>query len=204
MSKNLVKLDVKVVSELKEQASYGLDKIYEFIGSCVRDSGKEDKFKIQFSNGIKAEGVEEGSFVHIEGEIRTVKVFSEDGGRKFTRVYLQATSIKPIDEPEKYENSIEIEGYSLVKDAFSRKSYANDDVDITELVIKIPRGRNKMSYVPCTAWNNLARLSASLKKDDVVDIKGRLQSHVIANGSILVEVSVTYIEKGDSDVNGSN
>ena len=168
MSKNLVQLDCKVETEPTLQASYGLDKIYEFIGVYKRESGKSDKFKIQFSSGIGVEELKAGSFIHIEGELRTIKIYSEVDNKKYTRVYIQATSITEIEEPEKYVNKIEIKGYPLAKDVVTRKSYSDENIDITELVIKIPRSKNKISYVPCTTWNNLARLSKNLKKGDIL------------------------------------
>lgn len=200
MSENLVNLDCKVETEPTQQASYGLDKIYEFVGSCKRESGKVDKFKIQFSSGTFSDELKVGDFIHISGELRTIKVFSKEDNKKFTRVYIHATSLKIISEPKVYVNSIVIKGYPLAKDATPRKAYSDDSIDVTELVIQVPRSRNKISYIPCTTWNNLARLSANLEKGDIISINGRLQSHIIANGSILVEVSVAYIEKEEKGV----
>ena len=63
------------------------------------------------------------------------------------------------------------------------------------MIVEVPRGANKVSYIPCTAWNNFARLSADLKRGDVIEVEGRLQSHKSTKGHILVEVSVSSLSK---------
>lgn len=195
MQKNVVKMDCKVKSEPTVQSVFGLDEIYELIVLYKRDSGKIDEFKLQYSSGLGIGKLKEGDFLHIEGELRGTKIYDSETNRKYTRLYIHCSSIEHIEEPEHYHNSIDLLGYTLARDAIARKSKTDENIDITELTLRVPRGVTKVSYIPCTAWNNLARLSGELKQDDKIDIKGRLQSHTIPNGSILVEVSISYISK---------
>lgn len=195
MKKNIVTLDCKVVSNPEVQITYGMETIYECEVSCMRNSGKEDIFKVQFSKSSNLIEFKEGDFITIVGELRTTKVYVKEDTRKYLRVYIHVKEAEFIEEPAKYRNSFILSGYSLSRDAILRKSYDDETVDITDLIVEVPRGTNKVSYIPCTAWNNFARLSADLKRGDVIEVEGRLQSHKSTKGHILVEVSVSSLSK---------
>ena len=195
MNVNEVVMECKIMSKPEVQATYGLDTIYECLVSCPRTSGKEDIFKVQYSKGIGVLDLDEGDFISVAGELRTAKVYMESENRRFLCVYINANEISKIDEPKKYQNKIILKGFPVVKDATFRKSFDDRDIDITEVVIEVPRNKCKTSYIHCTLWNNLARLASTLKKGDIIELEGRLQSHVSKNGHTLVEVSVSSVDK---------
>lgn len=192
MVTNKVIVDAEVISEPVLQATYGVEHIYEVIVRSKRISGAYDEFYVSYSNGLGVE-LHKGDFIFVTGDLRSIRVKLEDSG-SITKVFVKASSIEVLDsEPEDYRNEVTLDGGELAKDVLLRKSFKDDSIDISTMVVKLSRGYSKSSYIPCSAWNNNARLVADLKRGSKVNIIGRIQSHRTSNDRLMFEVSISFV-----------
>lgn len=192
MVTNKVIVDAEVISEPVLQATYGVEHIYEVIVRTKRISGAYDEFYVSYSNGLGVE-LHKGDFIFVTGDLRSIRVKLEGSG-SITKVFVKASSIEVLDsEPEDYRNEVTLDGGELAKDVLLRKSFKDDNTDISTMIVKLDRGYSKSSYIPCSAWNNNARLVADLKRGSKVNIIGRIQSHRTSNGRLMFEVSISFV-----------
>lgn len=184
-----VYLDCRVVSNPEVLKNYGLETIYTVNVECKRLSGRVDEFSVNYSSALGLE-LKENDLVAIEGELRSVNV-KVSNSKFMLRLYILANNIKHLDsEPENYKNVVEISGGKISKKSDFRKS--DDDTVIQNISIKIERF-NKSFIIPCSCWNNNARLVKDLELNTKVNIRGRLQSHRTSAGYTMIEVPISLI-----------
>lgn len=192
MSICLVELDGLVLSEPIVKISYGIENIYEVKIRYKRLSGKTDDFLVYYSDGLNLD-IKEGNYIKVKGDLRSTIIKDEVG--IFPKVYVMAKDIITLDEePEQYENKVEIKDGILTDTPKLRKSYSDDNVSIAEVAVKIPRHNSKISKIMCTSWNNNARLISKYHVNDIINAEGRLQSHVTKYGNILVQVALSAVQ----------
>ena len=179
-----VKITGRVITEPKELISYGIETIYEAVIEYKRTSGNCDKFVVNYSSGLGIE-IKNGTLLDISGSVRTTKY------ENITKIYIKIDKAEVLEqEPPIYNNEVILKGV-IAKEPKIRKSYKDNDTDIADLTVKVVRNQTKLSFIPVVVWNSNARLAVTLKKDDEIAIKGRLQGHTTKNGYLMTEVTTT-------------
>lgn len=183
-----VELEGKVLTEPKLLAEYGLERIYEVELEYKRNSGKTDRFILNYSTGVMSDDLQVGQFIKVTGSIRTSKFDS------IIKIYIMATTLDLLEgEPEVYLNAVKVVGI-LTRTPNARKSYADENVDISDLTLKVERGQHKVSYIPIVTWNNNARLVLDCEVGGTMTVVGRLQSHTTKNGYLMTEVTAVTVD----------
>lgn len=191
MTECLVNIDCRVISEPIIKADYGIEKIYECCVSVPGTNGKMNNITLNFSNSVNCE-IKEGTNLYVEGDIRSIRHKTESLNNPL-RVYIFGTNITKLpDDADLTRNQIEMTG--IVSNVPRlRKAFNNDNIDVSELTVKLVRAENRFSYIPVVAWNSLARLTANINRGDRVRLKGNIQSHYTLQGRLMIEVSAYSI-----------
>lgn len=195
-------LDCRVVSAPVILKKYGIETIYTVNVKSKRLSGKYDEFVINYSSALGVD-LKENDLVNIDGELRSINV--KTGDSKFMlRLYVLANNIKHLDsEPDNYTNIVEINGGKMNRKTDFRKSDKNEDTVIQNINIKVERF-NKSFVIPCSCWNNNAKIIKNLPIGTRLNVRGRLQSHRTSSNYLMIEVPLNLIsiyneEKGDTE-----
>ena len=148
------------------------EKFYRFQIKTKRTSGTDDVINCVISE-IYTEGLEIGSIVKIQCEIRTHNIKSDE---KTSLDIFAFVVDKPevLDEEEKYKtNEGAIEGF-ICKIKPSRVTPAGRV--ITDMVVAVNRAYGKSDYIPSIVWGRNAQRANTFKVGDAVKLEGRLQS----------------------------
>lgn len=161
-----------------------------------------------------------GSFVEINGQVRSYNRMAGERSRLFVTVF--ARDIMPINdfacekaEEEssassggvsgdcvgiEYINEVELCG-TLCKPVIYRTTPF--DREIADVLIAVNRRYGKSDYLPCIAWGRNARFADTLEVGDSIYVRGRMQSRAYqktlpdgtAEQRMTYEISCSAIEK---------
>ena len=184
----------KIISEPKLVADFGLTKIYEIIIENKRTSGKIDKIVVDFNSDI-CKKLKVGDYINVIGDVRSRR--ETINNYHITVIYISADSINILDsEPKDYRNEVKGKGVLSKEIVYRAKSYSTNLI-IGDMILKLVRSHNRLSYIYCSIWNDNVDKSRDFKKGDVIDIVGRLQSHE-RNNILTSEVSIFKLRKVDT------
>ena len=194
-------LDCRVVSSPEVIKSYGIEKIYEVIVEYQCSKTRTCTIAVNYSNAT-CEELHIDDVIRISGNLRSIRITEEskDTSSKKTfkamKIYIFMTSYELLDEmPKEPENLVEFYGAVVANEPKLRKSYKDNDVNVTNFTLNISRGSGRVSYISCAAWNSLAVLVSKIKKDTVVNCTGNIQSRVNDRlDRIFVEISISSLE----------
>ena len=140
--------------------------------------------------------------VYIEGEIRTRNVHVNNHGKLVIYVYATKLSIDPNDIPEEDLNKVELEG-TICKLPVYR--ITPNKVHITDIFIAV-NNTHRSYYIPCIAFNKVAKAINKLNIGDVITINSRFQSRSynkkldenVIEVRVAYEMSITSFEKANN------
>jgi len=148
---------------------HGID-FYRFPLSVPRLSGREDRLNILLSRTPEEAPIPpEGTYVQVEGEVRSFNNRSGVGSRLVLTVYAQ--DLQPgLDEPR---NQIILSGTLCKPPIFRRTPLGRS---ICDLMLAVPRRYGRADYLPVIAWGQLAVRASRLRVGDPLALEGRVQS----------------------------
>lgn len=174
---------------------------YRFPLSVPRLSGREDRLNILISPSSEEEPIPpEGTFVQVEGEVRSFNNRSGVGSRLVITVL--ARSLTPSQEPPC--NLVQLRGV-LCKPPILRRTPLGRD--ICDLLLAVNRRYRRADYLPCIAWGSLAIRCGQLQVGDPLWLDGRLQSRIYLKALVgqetqertAFEISITSLENSTAD-----
>ena len=143
-------------------------------------------------------GVEPGSPLTVQGEVRTFNNRSGVGRRLVVSVFARTLS----QEEGEDENRLELSG-TLCKPPVLRTTPLGRT--ICDMILAINRRYGRADYLPCIAWGSLAYRCGEMAVGDHLALEGRLQSRIYTkevDGQLqertAFEVSVMSLADGDT------
>ena len=144
---------------------------YKFYLSVERTSGVEDVLPVLAERSRMPEQLLPGCSILVTGQIRTFAFRSTDGTeRLLTNAF--AKCITALDFPAQ-KNQVELTGQLLRPPTYRTTPRLRE---ITDLVLAVPRGFQKVDQIPVIAWGKNARRAGELAAGDRIRLLGRLQS----------------------------
>jgi len=144
---------------------------YKFYLAVARTSGTEDVLPVLAEKNRLPELLLPGSSVLVTGQIRSFTFCSVDGTeRLLTNAY--ARSITVLDFPAQ-KNQVELSGQVLRPPNYRTTPRLRE---ITDLLLAVPRGFQKVDQIPVIAWGRNAQRAGELAVGDRIGLIGRLQS----------------------------
>lgn len=144
---------------------------YEFTLESKRTSGVSDYIECIVPEWMLDEDYMDKA-VHLEGEIRTRNVYDVNSQKKLN-VFLFVKKIDRIEPKEEYINKLSLRGF-LCKEPSFRKTPMGKY--ISDIIIAVNSKNNKSYYIPCIAWNSLAKAISNKNIGDEIFINTRFQS----------------------------
>lgn len=179
---------------------------YKLIVSTKRLSGAADELPITVSERLLGSPdehpAEEGSRVSVSGQIRTYNQHDDSGSHLIITVFAKDIEFPEDGEERRDENEVELIG-RICKPVIYRTTPF--EREISDILLAVNRRYGKGDYLPCIAWGRNARYSNELSVNDLLLIRGRLQSRIyqkaLPDGSVeqrtAYEVSIFSFEKLD-------
>ncbi|MBR3133532.1 MAG: single-stranded DNA-binding protein [Clostridia bacterium] len=107
--------------------------------------------------------------VSVGGAVKTCKKFNETTKQCFVQA-----SVLEIDNEEKNENIVYLKGFVMIK---PRLVQTKSGKKILYVVLEIPLGKGKKSYISCMIWNHAAETAKEeIGEGDMVEIYGSFKS----------------------------
>ena len=148
---------------------------------CPGVNGKEDElFLIQFKK--LSNKYNEGDFVEFKGNLRSYTTRG-DGGKSQVQIYI----FTYFDLPDIPINTVKLDG-RICKITELKTSYSGTSYIHFIIANNIFKGGTKLnSYIPCTAYGEVAERLSKNTVNDFISIDGRFHSH-------------TYKRKSDNEI----
>ena len=190
-----VYLDCKVVSEPHKINSNNGVEIYQCTVQHKRRSGVIDEFYINFHKDYLC-CFKVGYYLNISGDLRSLNSLKVDGGIIQSSIFVYNVTVLD-SEPEDYINYVNLKNCSLFVNEPLRKSSDGKNLDVISFKIKLTGKYDRICYLECTAWRDLAVfVNKQCRKGVLMNIEGRLQSSISNNNSHLyVSLVVTKLKK---------
>jgi len=131
-----------------------------------------------------------GNPVKVIGQYRSYSKKENGNKRLLLFVFVQSFIPGTLEDI----NHIKLKGYICKPPTFRKTPLGKE---ISDLLIAVTRGFNKIDYIPCVAWGNNAIYSSSLNIGDFVTVQGRMQSRVYVKDNqnkMAYEMSINSIE----------
>ncbi len=168
---------------------------YRFPLSVPRLSGREDRLNILLAHTPEEPPIPpEGTFVQIEGEVRSFNNRSGIGSRLVITVLARSLT----ESQEDPCNLVQLRGV-LCKPPILRRTPLGRD--ICDLLLAVNRRYRRADYLPCIAWGSLALRCGQLCVGEALHLDGRLQSRTylkslgeITQERTAFEISITSLE----------
>ena len=128
--------------------------------------------------------------VYIEGQLRSRNVHVNNHSKLVIYVFVTKLSIDKTDIPEEDLNKVEVEG-TICKLPVYR--ITPNKIHITDVFLAI-NNKSRSYYIPCIAFNKIARAANKLNVGDVIEMTSRFQSRSY-NKKLeddVIEVRVAY------------
>jgi primosomal replication protein N len=174
---------------------------FNFNAEVLRLSETSDVLPITISERLlDGNRYEEGSVVHITGQIRSYNNYVEIDRKNKLILTVFARDIEIVDSDLNLNpNEIILNGFICKSPVYRTTPFGRE---IADLLLAVNRSYNKSDYIPCIAWGRNARFAGRLKVGDNIRIYGRMQSRAYQkkkdDGQILektaYEVSISKID----------
>lgn len=153
--------------------------------NVIRKSGTSDIIPVAFTNQMPLNN----EIIKISGTIQTYIDYKLVTGKKvFT--YIDNTTVYELTDNETSNNFISVIG-QVIKEPWYRTT------PMGKILVEMPVIIDG-NLIHCVAWKELAAHCNNIHKDDIVKVKGRLQSREYTKeGKLIIayEISSKYIEK---------
>ena len=174
---------------------HGID-FYRFPLSVPRLSGREDRLNILLSRTPEEAPIPpEGTYVQVEGEVRSFNNRSGVGSRLVITVLARTLS----ESREPPCNLVQLRGVLCKPPTLRRTPLGRD---ICDLLLAVNRRYRRADYLPCIAWGGLAIHCGKLNVGDPLWLDGRLQSRTylktignVTQERTAFEISITSLEE---------
>lgn len=149
--------------------------MYQFGLTVKRKSGADDVLNIICSQDVldQAGEIKVGDRIRVNGRMHTKNILGEKGPGKFRlRIVVLAKSIEASVNGEDINDM-------FLRGTICKKLPMRDTPlgrTIQEFTIAINGPHDKSVYLPVLTWGNTAHLASTMKKGDIVDLRGRFQS----------------------------
>lgn len=150
---------------------------YRFLLATKRKSGVYDTIPVVVSTMVAdVNDIQIGKDVSIKGEIRTHNRQGSDQ-RKHLDLYGLARDVRILESEQELRDAANINAVYLNGCLCRKPVYRITPMnkEITDLMVAVGTGY-RVSYVPCIAWGNLARVTKGMNTGDHLRLLGRIQS----------------------------
>lgn len=173
---NKAHISGRIENELEYSHEVLQEKFYRARVRVKRPSGTEDLVPIIVSDFlIERKTLKtslKGKWIEVYGQFRSHNFLGEDGGH--LDLFLFVTKINIYDDLEdKNSNLVYLDGY-ICKPPIFRKTPLGKA--IADLFVAVNRPYGKSDYIPCIAWDKVARWVSSFEIGSRVKFYGRIQS----------------------------
>ena len=177
---NKVLISGIISKEFEYYFSNGFEDFYQAELRVARYSGTNDIIPIVASGRLlessKING-EKNKYVEIEGRFYSYNEWGNDGKRHLN-LYVAVLDIQILDNDEGPKrmypyNYIYLDGY-VCKEPVHRITPLGKI--ITDLFIAVHSTRRRCDYIPCIAWNDVAKYAEKFEIGDRIQLFGRIQS----------------------------
>lgn len=196
---NIINLTGKIVSDFEYSHQVYGESFYSFNLECKRLSDAADILPVTISERlIITENISVGSFVEIQGQLRSYNNYLE--GKTHLVLTVFAKDIVTKDgEICGNPNEIKLTGFICKPPVYRKTPFGRE---IADVLLAVNRAYNKSDYIPVICWGRNARFAGTLSVGDNISVYGRMQSRVyhkkIDENSYVektaFEVSVSKIE----------
>lgn len=176
---NKIEISGTIMEKLEMDHEISGKKIYRTKIASLRRSEAEDNIEILIKDKLVKENnlsnLEPGKWIKVTGNLRTRDIVDEQG-KIHLRIYVFATDIDVTStKTDEDINLVFIDGY-LCKEPLYRIT-PNTNKEIVDLNVAVNRRVfGKSDYIPCIAWNRIARFASGLKVGTHIKCYGRIQS----------------------------
>ena len=191
----------KIVSDFSFSHEYYGEGFFNFSVEVLRLSEASDILPVTISERLlQGERYEEGTLVHITGQIRSYNNYVEVDRKNKLVLTIFAKDIEKIENGlDLNPNEIMLNGFICKPPIYRTTPFGRE---IADLLLAVNRSYNKSDYIPCIAWGRNARFAGRLKTSDQICVYGRMQSRAYQkkkdDGQVLdkiaYEVSISKIE----------
>lgn len=176
---------------------------YRMTVKAKRLSGTYDELPVTVSERLLGSAEEhpaaEGTRTEITGQIRSYNQHDENGSHLIITVFARDIAF-PEEEAGEDRNETELIGRICKPVIYRTTPFSRE---IADILLAVGRRYGKSDYLPCIAWGRNARFASELFVNDMLLIRGRLQSRgyqkTLPEGTveqrIAYEVSISSIEK---------
>jgi single-stranded DNA-binding protein len=149
---------------------------------------------------LEGEHYEEGSPVHITGQLRSYNNYVEADKKNKLVLTVFTKDIESLSsDADLNPNEIILNGFICKPPIYRNTPFGRE---IADILLAVNRSYGKSDYIPCIAWGRNARYAGRLKIGDHIRVYGRMQSRIYQkkrdDGSVLektaYEVSIAKIE----------
>ena len=188
---------------------------YRMTVKAVRLSGVCDELPVTVSERLlgtaEEHPTEPGTRVSITGQIRSYNRHDETGSHLIITVFareIEFPEAPPAAEPEECEaqyaeedvNETELIGRICKPVIYRTTPFSRE---IADILLAVGRRYGKSDYLPCIAWGRNARYAGELSVNDMLLIRGRMQSReyqkTLPDGSVeqrtAYEISISALER---------
>jgi len=201
LTNNSANIVGKIVSGFSFSHEYYGEGFFNFSVEVLRLSEASDILPVTISERLlEGERYEEGTLVHITGQIRSYNNYVEVDRKNRLILTVFAKDMERLDaESNLNPNEIMLNGFICKPPIYRTTPFGRE---IADLLLAVNRSYNKSDYIPCIAWGRNARFAGRLKTSDQICIYGRMQSRAYQkkkdDGQVLdkiaYEVSISKIE----------
>ena len=191
----------RIVSDFSFSHEYYGEGFFTFSVEVLRLSEASDILPVTISERLlEGERFEEGTLVHITGQIRSYNNYVEVDKKNKLVLTIFAKDVERLDSDSNLNpNEIMLNGFICKLPIYRTTPFGRE---IADILLAVNRSYNKSDYIPCIAWGRNARFAGRLKTGDQICISGRMQSRAYQkkkdDGQILdkiaYEVSISKIE----------
>jgi single-stranded DNA-binding protein len=201
LSNNNANIVGKIVSGFSFSHEVYGEGFFTFLIEVMRLSDASDILPVTISERLlEGDRYEEGSLVHITGQIRSYNNYVEVDKKNKLVLTIFAKDIEWLENNNDLNpNEIILNGFICKPPVYRTTPFGRE---IADILLAVNRSYNKSDYIPCIAWGRNARFAGRLKIGDRICVYGRMQSRSYQkkkdDGSVLekiaYEVSISKIE----------
>lgn len=146
-----------------------------------RLSGNVDKVPIIFDEYLlKKICTDKGTVLDVIGKFRSYDCVIHEKLSVILFIFVTEMKVVGEEEPKKSGNNVFLTGQICKVPYYREKKYLKDDKEhiakVTDLLLAVGRGHGRFDYIPCIAWNNIAKKTKDLEVGREIKICGRIQS----------------------------
>lgn len=175
MENNVIELFGQIKGEaVLNHVAYG-EKFYTLNLEVDRLSDVKDNLEIIISEKLMF-GIEENTYLHVFGEIRTYNKYNEGRNKLIITVFVKnAEVVTDANAIEKLKaiNNVTIKGFLCKKPVHRSTPFGKQ---ITDLLVAVNRRFHKSDYIPCITWGRNAAYANHFEVGQAIEATGRLQS----------------------------